>query len=118
MCTPVSIAKTRSSRGSKLWEIRRVLHPIRADFDASTITVYQAYSPAIADAAVAAGRFVEPFSFRRMTWVKPSLLWLAHRSNWARSRGQERILAVRMTRTGWDAALGEGVLTSGTGRCA
>ena len=85
---------------------------IRADFDASTIVVYQAYPRAIADAALAAGTFVAPFSFTRMTWIKPSLLWLMHRSNWARKAGQERILGVRISRAGWEQALSEAVLTS------
>ena len=85
---------------------------IRADFDQRTIVVYQAYSPAIADAALAAGRFVPPFSFHRMTWIKPSFLWLMHRSNWGHKSGQERILAVRMTRAGWEKALSLAVLTS------
>ncbi|WP_432973664.1 DUF4291 domain-containing protein [Dactylosporangium sp. CA-233914] len=85
---------------------------IRADFDTSTIVVYQAYPPAVADAALAAGRFVAPFSFTRMTWIKPSLLWLMHRSNWGRKPGQERILAVRITRAGWEEALTQAVLTS------
>lgn len=88
------------------------LRQIRADFDASTIVVYQAYPPAIADAALAAGRFVVPFSFTRMTWIKPSLPWLLHRSNWARKPGQERILAVRLTRVGWEQALAQAVLTA------
>ncbi|MFF1909310.1 DUF4291 domain-containing protein [Kitasatospora sp. NPDC058218] len=87
-------------------------HQIRADYDAHTIVVYQAYSPAIADPALRAGRFVAPFSFHRMTWIKPSLSWLMHRSNWARKPGQERILAVRMTRTGWEDALSRAVLTT------
>ena len=85
---------------------------IRADYDRDTIVIYQAYSPAIADAALAAGRFVAPFSFRRMTWVKPSFLWLMHRSNWGRKSGQERVLAVRMTRAGWEKALSLAVPTS------
>lgn len=89
-----------------------LLRQIRADFDASTIMVYQAYPPAISDAALAAGRFVAPFSFTRMTWIKPSLLWLMHRSNWARKPGQERILAVRLTRAGWEQALSQAVLTA------
>jgi uncharacterized protein DUF4291 len=89
-----------------------VLRQIRADFDRRTIVVYQAYAPAIADAALAAGRFVAPFSFSRMTWIKPSFLWLMHRSNWARKPGQERILAVRITRAGWERALAQAVLTS------
>ncbi|MFF8375478.1 DUF4291 domain-containing protein [Streptomyces sp. NPDC015661] len=87
-------------------------YQIRADHDARTIVVYQAYSPAIADAALRAGRFVAPFSFHRMTWIKPSFLWLMHRSNWARKSGQERILAVRMTREGWEEALSRAVLTT------
>ncbi|WP_092556787.1 DUF4291 domain-containing protein [Actinoplanes derwentensis] len=89
-----------------------MLREIRADFDAETIVVYQAYSAAVADAALAAGRFVAPFSFSRMTWIKPSLLWLMHRSNWGGKAGQERILAVRITRTGWEQALSRAVLTA------
>ncbi len=85
---------------------------IRADFDATTIVVYQAYSAAIADPALAASRFIAPFSLTRMTWIKPSFLWLMHRSNWGRKPGQERVLAVRMTRAGWDQALSEAVLTA------
>ena len=84
---------------------------IRADHDATTIVVYQAFRPAIAEAAVAAQRFVEPFSLNRMTWIKPSFLWLMGRSNWARKAGQERILAVRITREGWESALSRAVLT-------
>jgi hypothetical protein len=91
------------------------LREVRADFDATTIVVYQAYSPQVADAAIAAGTFVAPFSFGRMTWIKPSLLWLMHRSNWGRKPGQERILAVRISRAGWERALSEAVLTTGPG---
>ncbi|QHC18882.1 DUF4291 family protein [Streptomyces sp. GF20] len=87
-------------------------YQIRADYDARTIVVYQAYSSAIADAALRAGRFVTPFSFQRMTWIKPSFLWLMHRSNWARKPGQERVLAVRMTRDGWEQALSQAVQTT------
>jgi len=84
---------------------------IRADFDRDTIVVYQAYKPQIAIAALAAGRFVPPFSFGRMTWIKPSFLWLMERSNWGQKSGQEHTLAVRITRAGWEEALGLGVLT-------
>jgi hypothetical protein len=89
-----------------------LLRQIRADFDRDTIVVYQAFAPAIADAALAAGQFVAPFSFTRMTWIKPSLLWLMHRSNWAAKPGQERILGVRLTRAGWEESLAQAVLTS------
>ena len=85
---------------------------IRADFDRDTIAIYQAYPPAIADAALAAGRFAPPFSFRRMMWIKPSFLWLMHRSNWGLKSGQERVLAVRLKRSGWDKALSLAVHTT------
>ncbi len=52
---------------------------VRARFSADTITVYQAYPAQIAVPAVAAGRFVDPFSQARMTWIKPSFLWVMYR---------------------------------------
>ncbi len=47
-----------------------------------------------------------------MTWIKPSFLWLMHRSNWGQKNGQERVLAVRIRRSGWEKALSLAVLTS------
>lgn len=85
---------------------------IRADFDRDTMVVYQAYSPAIADRALEAQKFVAPFSFHRMTWIKPSFLWLMHRSQWGQKPGQERVLSVRIQRSGWDRALSLAVHTS------
>ncbi|MEU5153176.1 DUF4291 domain-containing protein [Glycomyces sp. NPDC021274] len=78
---------------------------IRAVFDAETITVYQAYSPAIAEPALAAQTFVAPFKRERMTWIKPSFLWMMYRCGWASKPGQERVLAVRITREGFAWAL-------------
>lgn len=85
---------------------------IRARFDASTITVYQAYGHAIADAALAAHRFVSPFSYGRMTWVKPSFLWMMERCGWATKPMQERVLAVRVSRRAFDEAVQRAVSTS------
>src|SRR5581483_5383318 len=85
---------------------------IRADYDASTIVVYQAYRAEIALPAVAHNRFVPPFSLQRMTWIKPSFLWMMERSNWARKSGQEYVLAVRITRAGWEEALSLAVLST------
>ncbi|MEL6107603.1 MAG: DUF4291 domain-containing protein [Planctomycetota bacterium] len=85
---------------------------IRADYDRDSIVVYQAYHKEIAEAAVKAGRFVEPFSWGRMTWIKPSFLWLMARSNWGTRSRQENILAIRIKRDGWERALSRGVLTS------
>ncbi len=87
------------------------IHEIRADYDDTTLIVYQAYPAAIAEAALRAGKFVAPFSLSRMTWIKPSFLWMMERSNWGLKMGQERTLAVRITRTGWEEALSLAVLT-------
>lgn len=87
------------------------IHEIRADFDAASIVVYQAYPKPIAEAALKAGTFVAPFSFGCMTWIKPSFLWMMERSNWGHKAGQEHVLAVRITRTGWEQALALAVLT-------
>ncbi|WP_405494286.1 DUF4291 domain-containing protein [Nocardia sp. NBC_00511] len=87
-------------------------YEIRADYDRDTVVVYQAFGTQIADAAVTAQRFVPPFSVQRMTWIKPSFRWLMQRSGWGRKSGQERILAVRITRAGWEEALAQAVLTS------
>lgn len=78
---------------------------IRATRTDRTVTVYQAYSDAIADAALAAGTFVAPFSRTRATWIKPSFLWMAYRCGWAAKEGQERVLAVEISRQGFDWAL-------------
>jgi hypothetical protein len=78
---------------------------VRALFDDDTITVYQAFRPEIADAALAAGTFVAPFKRDRMTWIKPSFRWMMHRSGWATKPGQERVLAVRICRDGFEWAL-------------
>jgi hypothetical protein len=87
-------------------------HEIRADYDSSTIVVYQAYPPEIGRPAVEHGRFVPPFSRSRMTWIKPSFLWMMERSNWGRKSGQEIVLAVRITRAGWEEALAQAVLSN------
>jgi hypothetical protein len=87
------------------------LRQVRASFTGRAITVYQAYSPQIADAAVAAQTFVAPFKRGRMTWIKPSFLWMMYRSGWATKPGQERILAIQITRDGFEWALAHAALS-------
>jgi hypothetical protein len=87
------------------------LRQVRARFDAQRVIVYQAYAPAIADAAVAAQRFVPPFSLGRMTWVKPSFLWMMERCGWATKPGQERVLAVHVARADFEGWLAAAALT-------
>src|SRR5262249_33063978 len=55
--------------------------------------------------AVAAGRFVPPFKRERMTWIKPSFLWMMYRCGWAAKAGQGRVLAIDITREGFEWAL-------------
>ncbi|MFB7108071.1 DUF4291 domain-containing protein [Streptomyces sp. NPDC056190] len=85
---------------------------IRALHTASTITVYQAYAPEIGVAAVRDGRFPSTWLRDRMTWIKPSFLWMMYRSNWGTSAGQETVLAVEIARVGFDWALRHACLSS------
>ncbi|MER5402952.1 DUF4291 domain-containing protein [Streptomyces sp. NPDC002599] len=85
---------------------------IRALHTASTITVYQAYSPEIGLPAVRDGRFPSAWLRHRMTWIKPSFLWMMYRSNWGTNPGQETVLAVEIDRDGFDWALRHACLSS------
>jgi hypothetical protein len=79
---------------------------IRAAYDDKTITVYQAYNKAIAQSAVEHQAFRSPpFKMDRMTWIKPSFLWMMYRSGWATKPDQEHVLAIQITREGFDWAL-------------
>ncbi len=80
---------------------------IRAAYDEHTIRVYQAYSDDIADSALAHGTFVSPpFKIGRMTWIKPSFLWMMYRAGWGlKDTGQRRILAIDIARDGFEWAL-------------
>lgn len=84
---------------------------VRALYDDDSVTVHQAYPVRIAGPAVAAGRFVPPFSMTRMTWIKPSFLWMMYRCGWARKSGQERVLSIRISRTGFEWALAHSCLS-------
>jgi Domain of unknown function (DUF4291) len=82
---------------------------ILAQHDAARVVVYQAFSPTIARAAVAQGRFGEGFSLSRMSWIKPNFLWMMFRSGWATKSSQEAVLAVTLAREGFDAILAAAV---------
>jgi hypothetical protein len=79
---------------------------IRALYDENTITVYQAYNHQIAQPAAEHKKFVSPpFKIDRMTWIKPSFLWMMYRSGWATKENQECILAIKIKRGGLAWAL-------------
>lgn len=85
---------------------------VLAAWDDETVTVYQAYRPAIADWALEHGSFGGEFSYSRMSWVKPGFLWMMYRSGWATKEGQERVLAIRLARAGFDRILAQAVESS------
>ncbi|MGH3908497.1 MAG: DUF4291 domain-containing protein [Pseudonocardiaceae bacterium] len=84
---------------------------VRAAFTDTTIIVYQAYAQPIADAALRSGKFEPPFKRDRMTWIKPSFRWMMYRSGWATKADQERILAIEITRDGFEWALANSCLS-------
>ncbi|GGX99882.1 hypothetical protein GCM10010358_62030 [Streptomyces minutiscleroticus] len=78
---------------------------VRARHTASTITVYQAYPPEIGVPAARDGRFPSAWKRDRMTWIKPSFLWMMYRCGWGTKQGQETVLAVEIDRDGFAWAL-------------
>ncbi|MCX4797438.1 MULTISPECIES: DUF4291 domain-containing protein [unclassified Streptomyces] len=89
----------------------RPQHEIRAQHTDTTLTVYQAYAPSIGLPAVRDGRFPDAWKRDRMTWIKPSFLWMMYRCGWAMKEGQETVLAVEIAREGFDWALANSELS-------
>jgi hypothetical protein len=88
------------------------IHQIRARFDDTTVTVYQAYNENIARAAVSGNTLRVPgFKTERMTWIKPSFNWMLYRAGYGlKDPGQQKILAITLQREAFDALLAQGVL--------
>ncbi|MEV4971700.1 DUF4291 domain-containing protein [Streptomyces scopuliridis] len=84
---------------------------IRALHTASTITVYQAYSPALGLPAARDGRFPAAWKRDRMTWIKPSFLWMMYRCGWGTKEDQTTVLAVEVSREGFEWALSRACLS-------
>ena len=78
---------------------------ILAQYDETSIVVYQAYRPAIGHFAARHGYFGGEFSFTRMSWIKPGFLWMQYRSGWGQKEGQEVTLAVHIQRSAFDEIL-------------
>ncbi|BCL19065.1 hypothetical protein GCM10017668_09080 [Streptomyces tuirus] len=78
---------------------------VRARHTGSTITVYQAYRPEIGVPAARHGRFPAAWKRERMTWIKPSFLWMMYRRGWGTKEGQETVLAIEIDREGFLWAL-------------
>ena len=65
-------------------------HRVAAQYTDTTVTVHQAYAPAIGRPAARDGRFPPSWTRDRMTWVKPSFLWMTDRCGWATRRIRRR----------------------------
>lgn len=91
---------------------------IRAQYDSTTITVYQAYSVEIASAAVQHQKLNASSSFgpTRMTWIKPSWAWMLYRSGYSyKDARQERILALILTHSAFLSLLRKAVVANHVG---
>jgi len=79
---------------------------IRAIHDSTTVRVYQAYNEDIAKLAVASNSFRAPmkagiWSATRISWIKPSAVWMAYRCGWTvlKDANQARVLALDVSRS-------------------
>jgi hypothetical protein len=98
------------SEQAKVWP--KTGRHILAQFDESTIVVYQAYRPSIGRHAAEYGEFGGDFDYSRISWVKPSFLWMMYRSGWGTKKDQEVILALRLRRQFFDSLLAQAVSSS------
>lgn len=85
---------------------------VMASYNDSTVRVYQAFNNTIAEQALRIGTFGSAFKMERMTWIKPSFLWMMYRSGWGTKLGQERILAIDIERNGFEEILSNVVLST------
>lgn len=85
---------------------------IRAVYNDKTIRVYQAYNAQIANEAVAKGTFGSHFSMNRMSWIKPSFLWMMYRCGWCEKENQEHVLAIDIKRECFDKAVRSAVIST------
>lgn len=84
---------------------------IRAFYDDSTIRVYQAFNETIANEAVQNGTFGSSFKMNRMTWIKPSFLWMMYRCGWGTKKDQEHILAIDIKREAFDFIVSNSIIS-------
>lgn len=85
---------------------------VYAVYNDEIIRVYQAYNNDIANEAIKKGTFGNNFKLERMTWIKPSFLWMMYRAGWGTKENQNRILAIDIKRDGFDFILDNAVLSS------
>lgn len=85
---------------------------IRAWYTEETVRVYQAYHKVIANEAVKKGTFGSSFKLDRMTWIKPSFLWMMYRCGWGTKENQECILAIDIKREAFDLIVRNAIIST------
>ena len=95
-----------------IWTMSTNYKEIRAVYNDKTIRVYQAYNAQIANEAVAKGTFGSHFSLNRMSWIKPSFLWMMYRCGWCEKENQEHVLAIDIKRDCFDRAVKSAVIST------
>ncbi|AKA69713.1 DUF4291 domain-containing protein [Clostridium scatologenes] len=85
---------------------------IYASYTENSIRVYQAYNDKIAEECLKLGTFGKSFKLERMTWIKPSFLWMMYRCGWGKKENQERVLAIDISRNGFEEMLWNVVLST------
>lgn len=87
---------------------------ILAQYDDTSVVVYQAFHAVTAEHAVRHGRLGGPrYSFDRMSWIKPNFLWMTYRCGWlTKDDDQSHVLAIRLDRGFFDGLLERAVASS------
>lgn len=86
---------------------------IIAQYGIDYIVVYQAFNSEISSYAVNNQKFGgSRYSFERMTWIKPGFMWMMYRSSWAKKENQERILSIKIKKSGFLETLRKATLST------
>jgi len=86
---------------------------IIAQYGIDHIIIYQAFNSEISNYAVKNQKFGgNKYSFQRMTWIKPGFMWMMYRSGWAKKENQERILSIKIKKSGFYEILTKAVLST------
>ena len=91
---------------------------ILGQYDDQNIIVYQAFNAKLAKCIVDNQNFHSDeciqsgYNFSRMSWIKTNFLWMMFRSGWSSKPNQERILAIKIARTGFEDILSRAVGSS------
>lgn len=85
---------------------------ILAQYTDNYIVVYQAYRPSIGRFAAKNQYFGGEYSYSRMSWIKPSFLWMMYRSGWGEKEGQEITLAIKLKLDYFEEILKQAVVST------